>query len=277
MSADSKPTQKSDTIVKLVLVFFISLLSFSIGTFVGKKFSDNQHKLSNMEPTKDADREVASVHGEEKKQEGSISDEEIAKLAEEFVADDKKKEDGHGAAAASEHGADTHAAEGSNDAHGNAHAAEAPHAAAAPAKTNNHGPQAAATSHDSHGASPADKASSVAESVAGGHGAAATVQQTTAEIKHPSLPREIASAPTGKFTVQVSSFASEKEATEMVGRLKEKGFHAFATQGVKDGKKWYRVGVGLFPTEKEAAAQIEELKLKAKDDIRDAFVKKLTK
>ena len=30
---------------------------------------------------------------------------------------------------------------------------------------------------------------------------------------------------------------------------------------------------GLFPTEKEAAAQIEELKMKAKDDIRDAFVK----
>ncbi len=276
MSADSKPTQKSDTIVKLVLVFFISLLSFSIGTFVGKKFSDNQHKLSNMEPTKDAERDVASVHDEEKKQEGSISDEEIAKLAEEFVADDKKKEDGHGPVA-NEHGAAPHAAEANNKDHGDAHAPEASHAATPAAKQNNHGSAAPAASHDAHGSATTGKVSSVAEAVAEGHGSAVTVQQTAAEIKHPSLPREVASAPTGKFTVQVSSFASEKEALDMVGRLKEKGFHAFATQGVKDGKKWYRVGVGLFPTEKEAAAQIEELKMKAKDDIRDAFVKKLTK
>ena len=41
---------KTDVVVKLILVFFISLLSFSIGTFVGKKFSDNQHKIAQLEP-----------------------------------------------------------------------------------------------------------------------------------------------------------------------------------------------------------------------------------
>ena len=41
---------KTDNFVKLTLVFFISLLSFSVGTFVGKKFSDNQHKVSQMKP-----------------------------------------------------------------------------------------------------------------------------------------------------------------------------------------------------------------------------------
>src|SRR4051812_11118357 len=92
---------KTDVIVKLVLVFFISLLSFSIGTFVGKKYSDNQHKLAALEPEKGGheSREVASEHGAkeehgEAKEHGtakageSMSDEEIAKLAEEFVADD---------------------------------------------------------------------------------------------------------------------------------------------------------------------------------------------
>jgi septal ring-binding cell division protein DamX len=54
----------TDTVVKIVLVFFISLLSFSIGTFVGKKFSDNQHKMVSMEPSKvqkdDASHELAA-------------------------------------------------------------------------------------------------------------------------------------------------------------------------------------------------------------------------
>lgn len=31
---------RADTLVKLTLIFFISLLSFSIGTFIGKQLSD---------------------------------------------------------------------------------------------------------------------------------------------------------------------------------------------------------------------------------------------
>ncbi len=49
--ADHK-SSGTDTVVKVVLVFFISLLSFSIGTFVGKKFSDKQHRMASMEPSK---------------------------------------------------------------------------------------------------------------------------------------------------------------------------------------------------------------------------------
>ena len=87
---------KTDVVVKLILVFFISLLSFSIGTFVGKKFSDNQHKISQLEPGA-ADKEevtheehsVAATATEETKSD-ALSDEEISKLAEEFVTDDEK-------------------------------------------------------------------------------------------------------------------------------------------------------------------------------------------
>ena len=78
---------KTDVVVKLILVFFISLLSFSIGTFVGKKYSDNQHQLSQLEPQK-ADREVASVNNEGTTKTGTMTDAEIAKLAEEFVSDE---------------------------------------------------------------------------------------------------------------------------------------------------------------------------------------------
>jgi len=60
--ADSK-SSGTDTVVKVVLIFFISLLSFSIGTFVGKKFSDNQHKMATLEPHSSAKEE--SIHEEE--------------------------------------------------------------------------------------------------------------------------------------------------------------------------------------------------------------------
>jgi cell division septation protein DedD len=55
--ADSK-SSGTDTVVKVVLIFFISLLSFSIGTFVGKKFSDNQHKMAILEPHSNAKGDV---------------------------------------------------------------------------------------------------------------------------------------------------------------------------------------------------------------------------
>ena len=45
-------SQKTDNMIKLALVFFVTLLSFSIGTYVGKKYSDNQYKLSLLEPKK---------------------------------------------------------------------------------------------------------------------------------------------------------------------------------------------------------------------------------
>lgn len=98
---------KSDVAVKLVLVFFIALLSFSIGTYIGKKYSDNQHKLAQLEPEKkSSDRQVASENSSEHTSEHGaeasgheaakdehnemLSDDEIKKLAkEEFIADDK--------------------------------------------------------------------------------------------------------------------------------------------------------------------------------------------
>ena len=48
MSA-AKGNSKADTLVKVVLVFFISLLSFSVGTFVGKQVSDSHHRRMALE------------------------------------------------------------------------------------------------------------------------------------------------------------------------------------------------------------------------------------
>lgn len=95
---------KTDTVVKLVLIFFISLLSFSVGTYVGKQVSDNDHRRAQIEGDyHDVDKHAAG-HGEEKGEE-KLSEDEIASLTEEFVTKEKGEDtpaDGHGGEAARE-------------------------------------------------------------------------------------------------------------------------------------------------------------------------------
>lgn len=91
----------TDTVVKIVLVFFISLLSFSIGTFVGKKFSDNQHKMITMEPGKTLKEEhVEEVPAEVQHAEATtkapvhhegdvLNDDQVAALEEEMVTEEE--------------------------------------------------------------------------------------------------------------------------------------------------------------------------------------------
>src|SRR5258708_40192025 len=84
---------RTDTLIKLVLIFFISLLSFSVGTFVGKQFSDSQHKLSALDADYTGKREAASVSPQsmDVKPEDALTDEDIANLTEEFVKSEKEK------------------------------------------------------------------------------------------------------------------------------------------------------------------------------------------
>lgn len=118
--ADSK-SSGTDTVVKVVLIFFISLLSFSIGTFVGKKFSDNQHKMAALEShavpnestahngdedSKETNHETqepevalgakVSERGQKSKSRGheseELSEEQAASLEDEMVDEDLKKD-----------------------------------------------------------------------------------------------------------------------------------------------------------------------------------------
>ena len=244
---------KSDMVVKLVLVFFISLLSFSVGIFAGKKYSDNQHTLAQLEPQKGEKtaREVASVNNEEnsKEKSGTMTDEEIAKLAEEFVSDEKAPTggEGHGEKAAA-HGEVTGNTEAKHD--------------AASAKT--------ATTQEP---------STVAKDLAAGKAPAAhTATETKAVAKEnrvpSSLPANVAQYTVGKFTVQVASYNNEGEAQKLATELKDKGYSAFYIPANIKGKTWFRVSVGQFATPKEAASYRTELLSKAK--VSSAIVQKIT-
>lgn len=259
---------KSDVIVKLALVFFISLLSFSIGTFVGKKYSDNQHKLAQLEPAKGEEaRAVASEHGEEPASHspGTMSDDEIAKLAEEFVSDDTAEQE-HGKVAAKdehdEHGeAKEEKGEEKNETAKNEEpAAEAKQetAKAEKAEAKHEEKAVVAKKEEKHDAAKEAKHEplAVAKRVAEGK-APSPLNAAKAEVAHEtrkpsSLPKDVAQYSVGKFTVQVASFNTETEAKKRAGDLKEQGYSAFYVPTAIKGKTWYRVSVGLFATEKEA-------------------------
>ncbi len=82
---------RTDTLIKLVLIFFISLLSFSVGTFVGKKFSDSQHKLAQLESEYEGEpaRGTASVAPNQLdvKPDEALTEKDIQQIADEFTVD----------------------------------------------------------------------------------------------------------------------------------------------------------------------------------------------
>ncbi len=254
-------SSKSDVVVKLILVFFISLLSFSIGTFVGKKYSDNQYKLSALEPKKVAkeERSVASVDDKNKKSE-TLTDDEIKKLAEEFVADDSEDSNHSTAESHNSHSAEKKPAPSQATAAADSHDEKPEHK---PAPSENKPAKAAVTQHDS--------ATAAAHDIIDGKTTAATA---TARPRRPtSLPKDVAQYSVGKYTVQVASFATEQEARQRANELKEKGYSAFFVPAQVKGKSWYRVSVGLFANENEAKEYKKEFMAKSK--VESAIIQKI--
>lgn len=263
-----KMGSKSDVVVKLVLVFFVTLLSFSIGTFVGKKYSDNQHELARLEPGHEdghATREVASTedahgaahgggHGEAKTGSSTMSDEEIAKLAEEFVADEAESP-----AKALDHEVKTATTETKAGEHGK------------PAAT---GTKLAEQVKEE----VKEEASHIANQLAAGHKpteATTKKEAPKASDRIPSsLPKNVAQYTVGKFTVQVASYSEEGEAQKTASELKQKGYSAFYIPAKVDGKTWYRVSIGQFATQNEASDYRKEILTNAK--VTSAIVQKIS-
>lgn len=277
MAGDKKGGSKLDGVVTLVIIGFVCLLSFSIGTFVGKKFSDSQHKVAQFEPNGEAageqERDVASIHPDstEVKPGDALSDDEVAKLAEEFVTEEGKAEHGSEAAPKTDKNTET------------VREAKAEHGEAA----EEHGGHKA-ESKSEHGKKPTRTTQSV-EPMKAAHQVANDENPEKTEKQAPkpehnripsSLPKQLADSPVGKYTVQVASFPSEKEAQKMASDLKAKKFSAFyVVAKIKDRKSntektWYRVNVGTFATSKEADEYKKQLLAESK--VASAMVQKIS-
>jgi cell division septation protein DedD len=252
--ASEKGSSKADTLIKMVLVFFISLLSFSVGTFVGKQVSDSDHRRLALEGEyKGGSREVASA--DEPAEEGGdkISEKDVESLTEEFVNKEKGREPAaHGDAHEPEH-AEEHAAP---DASGYK-AYKGKKEAGKPAEKDEHG-------------HAADAAHKVANKVAEGH---APTDGRPEERKPNAVLPSVANSAIGKFSVQVASYADEKQAKDHAADLKGKGWTAFYLSANVKGHTWFRVLVGLFENPKSA----DEFRAQFEKDagVKSAIVQKI--
>ena len=267
---NKRGTSRTETLVKLVLIFVISLLSFSVGTFVGKQFSDSQHKMASLEKEFHGDRATASAkedseHGSAKK-EGALTDQDIASLTEEFI---------EAAQPGAEHGKEQVAHQA------NAHApiAELVEHATDEKK---HAPTPAEPAHqetaskDQPAHLPAKQHGEVMEAAKRIAKDMTPSPATVAKERVPSsLPSMVSASTVGKYTVQISSYQTEDEAKTHAKKLMDKGFNAFYLEADISGKKWYRVSVGLFST--KASADQYKKSLVEQTKVGSAIVQKIIK
>lgn len=253
-------SQKTDSMIKLALVFFVSLLSFSIGTYVGKKYSDNQHKLALLEkpaaPAAASNQEFAAdgtdhtdaaaemdgttadiLHEAQKP--AALTDSEVAQLAEEFAEEDETEvptipEESVATIKANEKTVGT-----LTDTQPNIKNAEVPTLSPSPDQVSVSTPKA----------KPAPAAEAAAE------------ERIPASIPAKSAKSEIKPM---HFTVQIGSYPTEGEAAEMTKSLQNKGYKTSYVPATVNGQVWYRVSVGLFGTIKEAQDYKKEFLEKTK-------------
>ncbi len=244
-------SQKTDNMIKLALVFFVSLLSFSIGTYVGKKYSDNQHKLSLLEPKKETpvkseefasdttemDKTHAPTDGEiasGAQKPAALTDSEVAKIAEEFATEDAAAEEKLVATIDPQEKELKTITETAPAKPTVAKAAVKPVAKLLPAATT----QAAVQKIKQ--------------------------MEARAEERIPaSITPKTEVAPL-HFTVQVGSFPTEVEAEKMTKELQSKGYKTTFVPAKINGQMWFRVNVGLFGTVKEAQDYKKEFLEKTK-------------
>lgn len=303
---------KTDTIVKLMLVFFISLLSFSMGTYVGKRFSDHQAQVAKFESgtaseASAPERSIASEGAMANDPHGSATppgeasatpgesvptDEEVRQLAKEFALDASTPPGASAPEASPSHNSEPSAAV--KEVHSPASAPSKPQAAGKLPSTAQPEPKKLSAHEGEHSPSPASpevaKPSPAAERVAQGKAPIATNPNEDTNTKPvatvpPSpaakratqvateLPRQLASSPVGKFTVQIASYPEEELAKQSAEDLRKKGYAAFYISTLVNQKTWHRVNVGLFSTKSEADRFLGDLR--SKEGIATAIVQRV--
>jgi len=242
---------KTETLIKLVLIFVISLLSFSVGTFVGKQFSDSQYKMASIEDEfAKPNRDIAS------KSDGDVlTDADIASLTEEFINAEKESIDKNAAKSKedlkdqAENHAKDHSVDGKKDSH--------------------HGTAKKGHVHIT------SKIDAVAGRVAKGQTPTKTPVKKVKVRVPTSLPTVLSSSNIGKFTLQIAAYSSESEARKHTKKLLDMGFSSFFLVARIKDKTWYRVNVGLFGSVKEA--KIYSVTFKKQANVSSAFIKRIEK
>ena len=260
---------KTEVAVKALLVFLISLFSFSVGTYVGKQVSDSEYRTSHLESQDSPHRTSASVPESTKVEpESTLSDEDIASLSKEFIDSEKQKmqkpehkdhESSDQKPTKMEMDTDISEFKKSVEFKGN------------PVD------QKIAQMDELKEMKKTQKTKTASKASA----AAMNVAENKAPSEGPKTRRptsvlpKVASSVVGKYTIQIASYSTKKEALKHASQLKEKGYNAFFVPAKVKGTVWYRVSVGVFASQKSAMNFQKELKTQAR--IPASIITRITK
>ncbi len=256
--SNSNNGSKADTIFKLVLIFFVSLLSFSVGTYVGKQVSDSDYRRASLESDFNGRSQVATNDSTAVAADPAtkpITDQQTESLSQEFIkAQQRKPASVDGTAAAQAGNTPKNNGGGPSD------------------NMNGYTRRTKADGRDMASVkAPDDQAAAAADRVA--HDMAPT--KDIKVVKRPVALPAVATSTVGKYTVQVASYATEKEAKMHATALTKKGYSAFYVPAAVHGRKWYRVSIGLFSDQKAAVDYRTELL--ATKAVASAIVQKIVK
>jgi cell division septation protein DedD len=265
----------AEVLLKFCVVFVIALCSFAVGTFAGKKFTEDQYRLSSLESGHHGDREMASVAKVEEKPDNVLSEEDLKSLTEEFSHDDAKKIEASigdkqkEAEALAQQALDKLEEEmkvmDKKDAHHDATAKGAevrqPQTMHLEAKLQPHEKKL-------------DHTTLVAERIATNQEKVVVAPKKEVSRIPSSLPVMQAATALGKYTVQVGAYKSEEEAKILADDLMKKGLPAYYVKAELKGQTWYRVSVGTFADQDEANKNVQKVYQEAK---LKGFVTKIVK
>ncbi len=301
------PAAKMDTLVTVIIVFFVCLLSFSVGTYVGKRFSDYQHQIALLKgsPTEESlalnpeTHDASIAHSTEEQDHSSpsaaLSDDDVAKLAQEFATtsdealhDTTSEKPTEIPTHSDEHQEEATHQAGNKDQHTNKddrHLASETPTEPAPSKTVT---AKASTTHTpaTQTATTTTKAAHTSTAATANSKANVTEEKQSHDADHvdqQTVAKNLATSRAGKYTVQVGSFPTEIEASQLTETLKKQGLSAYFVAARVPSKNadekekyktWYRVSVGLYGDLKEAESTKNQLVTDKK--IKSGMVLKLT-
>lgn len=242
-------SSRLDTVLKMLLIAFVSLLAFSSGVYFGKQMSDSEYQLKALEKDFNDNEKVASTD------EASGDQAEAAAPAQDAMIDEEVAQLSNKYMKADDDGDETGAKDTTKDASREVASVDEKKPAKADAKKVD-----------------LNDVKKVAERVLKNE--APTVPEKQAKSRKPaSLPKVAAPSVTAEYTVQVASYPVESQAQTQAADLVKKGFPAYPIEATVKGKTWYRVSVGSFKTQKDAAEYRTQLMKQA--NLSSAIVQKI--
>ncbi len=277
--ANQGQSTRLDTALKLLLITFVSLVAFFTGAYVGKAMSDSDHQLKAMEADFQTQKTTAEKHKDlDVADKDALVDEEVTQMSDKLVKNEKdqlgESEVKETAEAKAPEKAETKTADKTTK------ATKQTREVAAEEKPIKKMVHLADELSLSVKKSKLDlsEVHKTAERIANNEVATSDEQvsqkpEATSRIPS-SLPKSVGTASGPGFTVQVASFPTSDEAKKQVDDLVKKGFPAFPIEATISGKTWYRVSLGNFKTQKEAAQY--RLQLIKDSDIKKAIVARVS-